>query len=143
MNKKNNNRGFTLIELLVVVVIIGILCAITLPNFAKVKDTAREASVKSNMRTTQMACESYIVDQNGAYPSSVDSFASFFPGSTTDKIINPYTNAKNAIEDGITPAAGNVSFTSNNNGYTIYGADVNGEFIKDGSSGAAFTLTSM
>ena len=141
-NRKRDNRGFTLIELLVVIVIIGILCAISLPNFAKVKDTAREATVKSNMRTTQMACESYIVDQSGAYPSVIADFATYFPGSNTDKIINPYTNAANAIENGTVPAAGNVGFISDNNGYAISGSDVNGVLIQDGT-GSAFSLTSM
>jgi len=64
-----NKRGFTLIELLVVIVIIGILVAIALPNFIKIKDKAKEAEVKQNCHAIQLALERYCVDSPGeAYP---------------------------------------------------------------------------
>lgn len=63
-----NKKGFTLIELLVVIVIIGILVAIALPNFIKIKDKAREAEVKQNLHSIQLAVERYATDTEGNYP---------------------------------------------------------------------------
>jgi len=41
MIKKTKSRGFTLVELMVVIVLIGIIIAIAIPNFADMQTTAR------------------------------------------------------------------------------------------------------
>lgn len=64
---KIRERGFTLIELLVVITIIGILAAIALPNYIKAKNKAKEAEVKANCHTIQIALERYTTDNN-EYP---------------------------------------------------------------------------
>jgi prepilin-type N-terminal cleavage/methylation domain-containing protein len=66
---RSNTKGFTLIELLVVIVIIGILAAIALPNYIKVKDKAKEAEVKANLHNIQLSVERWAVDSEGPYPN--------------------------------------------------------------------------
>lgn len=64
----SSEKAFTLIELLVVVAIIGVLSALLLSNFIGVRQRARDAQRKSDLRQIQSALELYRADQ-GAYPS--------------------------------------------------------------------------
>jgi len=127
--RKRSSKGFTLIELLVVVVIIGILAAIALPNFIGVQNKARDASVKANMRTVQIAAESYATDNGGTYPAGSpdgsNAFSSYFPGGNSgggtpgNAPVNPFDNtatwpvdiaiANIATERGLAPAAAAVT----------------------------------
>lgn len=62
------SRGFTLIELLVVIAIIAILAAILFPVFARVQERARQSACQNNMKQLATAMQSYVDDNNGAFP---------------------------------------------------------------------------
>ncbi len=68
LNHKSQ-KGFTLIELLIVVAIIGILAALLMTNFVGVRERARDAQRKSDIRQLQSALELYRSD-NGTYPQT-------------------------------------------------------------------------
>lgn len=60
-------KGFTLVELLVVIAIIGILSSVLLANFIGVRERARDATRKSDLKQIQSALELYRSDK-GSYP---------------------------------------------------------------------------
>ncbi len=64
------SNGFTLVELLIVIVIIGVLSAILMANFVGVRQRARDAQRKSDLRQIQSALELYRADV-GSYPPAL------------------------------------------------------------------------
>lgn len=64
--------GFTLIELMIVIAIIGVLAAIAVPNFRKIRARAQRKSCYANLRTIHGAVEWYSADENINYSVSDD-----------------------------------------------------------------------
>lgn len=119
-------KGFSLIELMVVVVIIGILAAIAIPNFIRLRDRAKESEVKANAHTVQLAAEEYSTTSDGNY------CASFVTLTLPGNIKNPF-GTNDAVIDGAAPNEGSVGYSHANLNalpYTIIGCGKgNGNFI--------------
>ena len=87
---KNFKKGFTLIELLIVIAIIGVLATLLMANFVGVRQRARDAQRKSDVRQIQAALEiyrsdnySYPLDAGREYPSSCGKGVSLKKDTTT------------------------------------------------------------
>lgn len=62
------NKAFTLIEVLIVVVIMAVLAATVIPQFASSTTDAKESSLKFNMHTLRSQIELYKI-HHGSYPT--------------------------------------------------------------------------
>ena len=72
--RQRAGRGFSLLELIVVVSIMGILAAIAMPNLIQTPRRAREAVLKTNLRTLRQVIDQHYGDK-GSYPATLDILA--------------------------------------------------------------------
>jgi len=73
--KANSSSGFTLIEIMIVVAIIGLLAAIAIPNFAKMRQNAQKQACIMNLQTIDSAKEAWAAENRKANGDAVDEAA--------------------------------------------------------------------
>lgn len=104
---KRQESGFTLVELMVVIIIIGILLAVAMPQFAAAQDRARIAALKSNAHALQVMAETFYVD-NQRYPALITDFTQL---DAYKVLQNPFTGFQ-----GVADASGQGAWRTNNDG---------------------------
>lgn len=64
--KARNTKGFTLVEIMIVVVIIGLLAAMAIPAFQKVRQSSQEKTLINDARQIASAAAQYYLEQGAS-----------------------------------------------------------------------------
>lgn len=62
-------RGFTLVEILIVVIILGILAAVVIPQFADASSDAKLSALQTNLATVRTQLSMYKLQHNDTWPA--------------------------------------------------------------------------
>lgn len=124
-SKVKCQKGFTLVELVVVIAILGILAAIAVPKLNTSTESAKNAKLKSDLRTVDSALAIYY-SNNGQYPTNLDALV------TANLLVSVPIDATGAA---LTYSPKTAGTPTKNVGYTLTGGKVpSGSEISPGSN---------
>jgi type IV pilus assembly protein PilA len=99
--KIRSTKGFTLVEIMIVVVIIGLLAAMAIPAFQKVRASSQDKAVTNNLRQLSASADQYFLESGNTSVLSADLVGT----NTTQYIKVIQTVANETYETGLTQAS--------------------------------------
>ena len=112
---KNSKKGFTLVEIMIVVVIIGLLAAMAIPAFKKVRDNSQTKAITNNLRQLASAADQYFLE-NGATSVSTselvgtDKYIKSVDQVAGETYVTPVTQGTAISATGGTPGTVSLAF---------------------------------
>jgi type IV pilus assembly protein PilA len=113
-----SSKGFTLVEIMIVVVIIGLLAAMAIPAFQKVRTSSLEKTVLNDARQIGAAAQQYYMEY-GANTVTWDYTAA------SGAVGGPLQSWVKQISKNYTVSTGAIDATNTTNAFTI---QLNGAF---------------
>ncbi len=71
--EKNTSRGFTLIEIMITIAILGILAAISIPNYRQYMEKAEYASMMTTLKYLMDGEDFYFLENGAFFPVNIPS----------------------------------------------------------------------
>ena len=97
MKAIRSNKGFTLVEIMIVVVIIGLLAAMAIPAFQKVRRDSIKKTMVNDARIVSNAAQQYFMDKGVTTIAS-----SILVGSATSNYVKAMSKNNAFVNDPLT-----------------------------------------